>query len=56
MLANLTDRTDWWTILVRVFRRWNIYHKDKPKDVSAISFVLIDEEVLSFSIHFCLIC
>lgn len=45
MLNDITDRTDRWTILVRVFRRWNMYHKDKPKDLAAICFVLVDEDV-----------
>lgn len=45
LLKDIHDRTDRWTVLVRVFRRWNMYYKDKPKEVAAICFVFIDEEV-----------
>lgn len=49
LLKDITDRTDRWTILIRVFRRWNIYQKATPTDIAATSFLLIDEEVRKLS-------
>ena len=45
LVKYLDDHTDCWTILVRVFRRWNMYQRAVPKDLAAICMVLIDEEV-----------
>lgn len=45
LVKDLDDHTDRWTILVRVFRRWNMYQRNAPKELAAICMVLIDEEV-----------
>ena len=45
LVKDLDDHTDRWTILVRVFRRWNMYQRAAPKELAAICMVLIDEEV-----------
>lgn len=45
-LNEIDANTDRWTILVRVFRRWNICHRDSPKEVAATSMLLIDPQVM----------
>lgn len=45
LLNEVESYSDRWTILVRVFRRWNMYQKTNPNEISAICMVLIDEEV-----------
>lgn len=45
LLTELDAHTDRWTILVRVFRRWNIFQKANPNEIAAVTMVLIDEEV-----------
>lgn len=48
LLNEINATTDRWTIVVRVFRRWNICQRESPKDVAATSMLLIDAEVISF--------
>lgn len=46
MLNKIKPYTDRWTILVRVFRRWNMYMKADPSEIAAINMLLVDEEVI----------
>ncbi|KAI9124993.1 hypothetical protein K1719_003609 [Acacia pycnantha] len=43
-LQDLDDSTDRWAIVVRVFRKWNVYQKSAPAELFCVSMVLIDEE------------
>ncbi|KAI9070539.1 hypothetical protein K1719_047497 [Acacia pycnantha] len=43
--SDLDDSTDRWAIVVRVFRKWNVYQKYAPAELFCVSMVLIDEEV-----------
>ncbi|KAI9123064.1 hypothetical protein K1719_005953 [Acacia pycnantha] len=43
-LQDLDDSTDRWAIVVRVFRKWNVYQKYAPAELFCVSMVLIDEE------------
>ncbi|KAI9122175.1 hypothetical protein K1719_006864 [Acacia pycnantha] len=42
--SDLDDSTDRWAIVVRVFRKWNVYQKYAPAELFCVSMVLIDEE------------
>ena len=46
LLSNINSKRDMWSILVRVQRKWNVYHKENPNDLFYISMLLIDIEVL----------
>ncbi|KAI9074031.1 hypothetical protein K1719_043995 [Acacia pycnantha] len=44
-LQDLDDSTDRWAVVVRVFRKWNVYQKSAPEELFCVSMVLIDEEL-----------
>lgn len=48
LLKDIKGHTDRLTIMVRVFRRWNMYQKANPSEVAAYCMLLIDEEVFSY--------
>ncbi|KAI9112530.1 hypothetical protein K1719_016453 [Acacia pycnantha] len=43
-LKDLDDSTDRWAVVVRVFRKWNVYQKSAPAESFCVTMVLIDEE------------
>ncbi|KAI9124152.1 hypothetical protein K1719_005452 [Acacia pycnantha] len=43
-LKDLDDSTDRWAVVVRVFRKWNVYQKSAPAELFCVTMVLIDEE------------
>ncbi|KAI9127329.1 hypothetical protein K1719_001888 [Acacia pycnantha] len=43
-LQDLDDSTGRWAIVVRVFRKWNVYQKSAPAELFCVSMVLIDKE------------
>ena len=45
LLRELNAGDDFWTILVRVLRKWNHYDKNAPNELFCINLLLVDKEV-----------
>ena len=45
LLDELNAGSDFWTILVRVLRKWNQYDKNAPDVLFFVNMLLIDEKV-----------
>ena len=52
LLSDINSKRDMWSILVRVQRKWKVYHKENPSDLFYISMLLIDIEVVHILILF----
>lgn len=50
LLSGLDDTKDMWGIVVRVMRKWKMFHKGSPNDLLCVCFLLIDAEVSSLSL------
>lgn len=45
LIESIDDSTDRWRVVARVLRRWNVFQKDSPTEVVAVSMLLADELV-----------
>lgn len=45
LLKELSPGSDFWTIMVRVLRKWNHYDKNNPDELFCVNLLLVDEEV-----------
>lgn len=45
LLNGLDDTQDTWSIVVRVMRKWKVFHKGTPNELLCICLLLIDAEV-----------
>ncbi|XP_054782777.1 replication factor A protein 1-like [Prosopis cineraria] len=58
LISQLHDGTDRWKIIVRIHRKWNVFHKSAPNELFCITMILVDVEgnkiqvsVLNKSLH-----
>ena len=51
-LNGLNAMKDRWSIVVRVLRKWNVFKKTIPAEFFCSTMVLIDREVLPYSLLF----